>query len=580
MSLDGLIAVGIVAGVVVALATNRIAVETAMVAGLVLLVLAGTVEPAAALSGFAHPAPISIASLFVVAAGLHETGATAAVAPFLLGRPKSLASAQFRLMVPVAVLSAFINNTPVVAMYLPIVRDWADRIRISSSRLLIPLSFSSILGGQLTAIGSASNLIVMGLYLEHLSASGLPPPGQILRFWGPALLGLPAAVVGVAYLLTLSRALIPDRLRVQKPPAEAPQYTVQMIVPNGSPLAGATIASSGLQQRDGLHLYQIERDEHSISLPPADTRLLAGDRLGFTGDPDAVVELQRVRGLAPPEREKSGIVSNPSNRELVEGAIAAGSALTGHTVRESRFEALFHAAVVAVRRSGVTLRETVKDIKLKAGDTLLLEAPKGFAHTYRSSSDFYLVSAVQGFEAPRHNRLRRSAVVFCLLVAGLTAGSWEPVVVCLTAALLMVSLGCITSSRALAEISLPVIVTIATAIGMGAALEQTGAATAIAAWLLETSGTLGIGNRGMLFVIILTSSVFSQVIHKNAVAALMFPVAKAAAEELNLHLEPFAFSLIFGCGLSFLSPVAYQTNLMVYGPGGYKFLDFPALGPR
>ncbi len=578
MSLDGLIAVGIIAGVVVALVTNRVAVELAMFSGLALLILAGTVEPSAALSGFSHPAPISIASLFVVAAGLHETGATVAAAPYLLGRPKSLASAQFRLMIPVAVLSAFINNTPVVAMYLPIVRDWADRIRVSSSQLLIPLSFASILGGQLTVIGSASNLIVMGLYLEYLSASGLPAPGHALKFWGPALLGLPAAVVGVAYLMALSRALIPNRLPMQEATVDAEQYTVQMNVPKGSPLAGATIASSGLSQHDGLGLYEIERDGRIIPHPEPDTPLLAGDRLGFAGNPDAVVELLRVRGLAPPEREKPGAVTDPGNRELVEAVVAAGSRLAGKTVRESTFGTLFHAAVVAVRRSGVTLRQAIADIRLEPGDTLLLEAPKGFARANRSSSHFYLLSIVPGFEPTRHNRLGRSALVFCLLVVGLTTGYFEPVVVCLTAALLMVVMGCITSSRALAEISLPVIITIATSIGMGMALVQTGAATVMATWLLEACRALGAGNRGVLFVIILMATVFSQVIHKNAVAALMFPIAQATAGELNLHLEPFAFSLIFGCGLSFLSPVTYQTNLMVYGPGGYKFLDFPRVG--
>ncbi len=578
MSPDGLIAVGIVVGVVVALATNSVAVETGMFAGLTLLILAGTVEPSAALSGFSHPAPISIAALFVVAAGLRETGATVAAAPFLLGRPKSLASAQLRLMAPVAVLSAFINNTPVVAMYLPLVRDWADRIRVSSSQLLIPLSFSSLLGGQLTVIGSASNLIVMGLYIEHLSASGLAVPGQVLRFWGPAVLGLPAAAVGIAYLIALSRALIPDRLPVAKDTVAAEQYTVQMDLPKGSPLAGVTIASTGLRQRDGLHLYQIERNGHVISHPPADTPLLAGDRLGFAGNPDAVVELQRVRGLVPPERDYPGTVTDPGNRELVEAVVAADSPLAGRTVRESTFGTLFGAAVVAVRRSGVSLLENVGDVRLKPGDTLLLEAPNGFARAYRDSSHFYLISIVRGFEPPRHDRLRRSAFVFCLLVAGLTASPLEPVVVCLTTALLMVVTGCLTAGRALADVSLPVIITIATAIGMGAALEQTGAASAIAGWLLEACRAVGTGNRGMLFAIILIASIFSQVIHKNAVAALMFPVAKATAQELNLHLEPFAFSLIFACGLSFLSPVSYQTNLMVYGPGGYKFLDFPRVG--
>lgn len=577
MTADALTAVCIVLGVIAVLATNRVAVETGMLGGLALLILTGTVETSAALEGFAHPAVIAIAALFVVAAGLRETGATTAVAPFLLGRPNSLASAQFRLMAPVALLSAFINNTPVVAMYLPIVRDWAERIRVSPSQLLIPLSFSSILGGQLTLIGSASNLIVMGLYLEYLATSGLAPPLQALKFWGPAFLGLPATVIGISYLMLMSRRLIPNRLRIRDSPTEGAQYTVQMAVRPNSPLAGSTLASTGLLQREGLELHQMRRDGHTIPLDGG-TRLREGDELAFTGNPDAVIELQRVRGIAPPERDKSGTVIEPSKRELVEAVVAADSPLAGRTVKQSRFRTLFHAAVVAVRRSGSMLRDDVRDIVLEPGDTLLLEASTGFARNYRSSDHFYLVSTVPGFAPPRYNRLWRSAAVFLLLVAGLLLAPWEPVVTCLTAALLMVSLGCITASRALADISVQVLVAIAAALGMGAALEQTGAATAIAAWLLEACQTLGTGDRGMLFVMIVTSSAFAQVISKNGAAALMFPVAKATADELNLHMEPFAFTLIFGCGLSFLSPVAYQTNLMVYGPGGYKFLDFPRVG--
>ena len=575
---EGILAVIVVAGVIAAMATNRVAVETAMVAGLLILVLLGTVDPQAALSGFAHPAVIAISALFVVAAGLRETGATTVAAPLLLGRPKSVALAQLRLMAPVALLSAFINNTPVVAMYLPLVHDWANRIRISPSKFLIPLSFASLLGGQLTLIGSASNLIVMGLYLQYLQSAGLPAPSHVLEFWGPALLGLPAAVVGIAYLMLASRVLIPDRLAVPDDLSEAEEWTVDMEVIPGSLLAGARIESSALRGRRGLRLYEIERNGTVIESPAPDTRLEAGDRLGFTGNLDSIVALWRVRGLAPPERRKSGVVTDPDKRELVEAIVAPGSSLVGRTVRETRFRTLFNAAVVAIRRGGATVRARIRDIRLEPGDTLLLEAPKGFVRSHRSSRHFYVVFAIPGFVATRHNRLRRAVAVFLLLVAGLIAAPWEPVVVCLAAAVLMVVLGCVRPPRALAEVSLQVIVAIAAALGMSAALEQTGAASVIAGWLLDACRDIGLGDRGMLFVMILTASGFSQVITKNGAAALMFPVAKATADALNVHIEPFAFSLIFGCGLSFLSPVAYQTNLMVYGPGGYRFLDFPRIG--
>ena len=578
MPLVGLLSVIVVVAVVVALATNRVAIEFAMLAGLVLQIVLGAVEPTAALAGFAHPAVIAIAALFVVAAALRETGATRAVAPALLGHPKSVFAAQFRLMAPVALLSAFINNTPVVAMYLPLVRDWARRIRVSPSQLLMPLSFASILGGQLTLIGSASNLIVMGLYLEYLRAADLAPLSATLRFWGPALLGLPAACCGIAYLLAVAPKLLPDRIGVRSDPRRKRSYTVQMDVLPGSEVAGATIESAGLRHLPGLYLFEIERAGTVLPAPGPETQLAVGDRLGFTGILDSVVDLQKFRGLAPTERQENGPSTASAERELAEAVIAASSPLVGRTVRAARFRTLYNAAIVAVHRNGEAIRAKIGDIRLRAGDALLLEAPQGFVDLHGNSSDFYLMSSVPGFEAPRHDRLRRAAAVFVLLVIGLMLAPLEPVVTCLCAALLMVAVGCLPTSKALASLSLPVIVSIAAALGMSAALEQSGAAGAIAHGLLDACRHLGIGERGMLFAMALTAAAFSQVLTKNGSAALMFPIAMATARDLHLHPEPFAFSLLLGCGLSFMSPIAYQTNLMVYGPGGYRFLDFPRVG--
>lgn len=578
MPLVGLLSVIVVAAVVIALATNRVAIEFAMLAGLVLQIVLGAVAPTAALAGFAHPAVIAIAALFVVAAALRETGATRAVAPALLGHPKSVFAAQFRLMAPVALLSAFINNTPVVAMYLPLVRDWARRIRVSPSQLLMPLSFASILGGQLTLIGSASNLIVMGLYLEYLRAADLAPLSATLRFWGPALLGLPAACCGIAYLLAVVPKLLPDRIGVRSDPRRKRSYTVQMDVLPGSEVAGATIESAGLRHLPGLYLFEIERAGTVLPAPGPETQLAVGDRLGFTGVLDSVVDLQKFRGLAPTERQENGPSAALAERELAEAVIAASSPLVGRTVRAARFRTLYNAAIVAVHRNGEAIRAKIGDIRLRAGDALLLEAPQGFVDLHGNSSDFYLMSSVPGFEAPRHDRLRRAAAVFALLVIGLMLAPLEPVVTCLCAALLMVAVGCLPTSKALASLSLPVIVSIAAALGMSAALEQSGAAGAIAHGLLDACRHLGIGERGMLFAMALTAAAFSQVLTKNGSAALMFPIAMATARDLHLHPEPFAFSLLLGCGLSFMSPIAYQTNLMVYGPGGYRFLDFPRVG--
>ncbi|MDE0621198.1 MAG: SLC13 family permease [Bryobacterales bacterium] len=578
MPLAGLLSICVVVAVVLALASNRVAVETAMLAGLLAQILIGAVDPASALAGFAHPAVVAIGALFVVAAGLFETGASTALANRLLGRPRSVRGAQMRLIIPVMLLSAFINNTPVVAMYLPIVRDWAKRIRVSPSKLLMPLSFSSILGGQLTLVGSASNLIVMGLYVNYLAEAGLATPSSLLQFWGPALLGLPLAGIGLAYLVCASPGLLPERQPLADEWDSARNYTVQMDVLPGSAVSGATIESAGLRGLPGLFLFEIERGGLVIPAPGPETTLRAGDRLGFTGVLDSVVDLQRIRGLAPTQHHQDDAADPSADRELVEAVIPASSPLAGKTVRQTRFRTVFSAAVVAVHRSGALIRRKVGDIQLQPGDTLLLETPPGFADHYRNSSDFCLVSPVSSFAQPRHDRMWRAVAVAGLLAAGVALTAWPPVVVCLCAALLMVLAGCVSANQAFESIPLRVLVAVAAALGMGSALAQSGAATALAAALLEFGQALGLGYRGMLLALVLFASSFAQVISKNGAAALVFPVAMATARELGLHPEPFAFCLIVGCGLSFLSPISYQTNLMVYGPGGYRFLDFPKVG--
>ena len=577
MSGEALLAVGIVLAVIAALASNRVGTVTAMVGGLVLLILAGSVEPQTAFGGFAHPAVVAICALFVVARGLWETGATMSAGPPLLGRPKSIAVAQLRLMVPVALLSAFINNTPVVAMYLPIVREWAKRVRISPSKLFIPLSFSSQLGGQLTLIGSASNLIVMELYLEYLASEGLGAPSHAYQFWGPAYIGLPVAIIGIVYLIAASPKLLPDRIMVPET-VRYRSYTAQMEVLPGSVIAHSTIESSGLLQFQGLYLFQLQRGGYVIAKPSPDTALQAGDRLGFVGNLEPIIDLQQARGVVPVQRQDTGPVSHPATRELVQVVIAVDSPFVGQTVRDLRLRPVYDAAIVAVHRNKTSLENKIGDIVIQAGDTLLLETRRGFWDRHRSSSDFSLVSTVSDFKPQRYDRLKRSLFVFGLFLTGMLALPVDPVVVCLCAALLMVILGCLPMGRALASIDLQVVVAIGAALGMSYALQQTGAAEAISHWLLDACSNLGVGNRGMLFIVTLTASAFAQVITQNGAAALAFPIAMATARELEIHPEPFAFCLIVGANLSFLSPVAYQANLMVFGPGGYRFLDFPRLG--
>ena len=516
--------------------------------------------------------------ILVVAAGLSETGVTHAVGRKLLGRPKSVPVAQLRLMLPVAGLSALMNNTPIVAMYLPLVSDWAKRIRVSPSKLMIPLSFSSIFGGQLTLIGSASNLIIMGLYVEYLTDLGSPVPSSLMQFCGPALLGLPAALAGIAYLLIASGRLLPERRPAESDQVEARKYIVQMDVLADSAIVGASIEDAGLRHLPGLYLTGIERDGQIIAAPPPDTLIEPGDRLGFAGILDSVVDLRKIKGLVPATNQVDKVTGDPAERTLVEAVISQNSPLVGQTVRGARFRTMHNAAIIAVHRNGGQIRAKVGDIRLRPGDTLLLETQPGFVDVHRNSSDFYLVSAVAGFAPIRYEHMWRALAILALLIVGLTMTTLEPVVVALSAALLMVLSGCVNAATARRRVTLQVVIVIAAALGMGEALTQSGAADVLANGLLEVCRAMQFGPRAMILVMMLVASLFSQLITKNGSAALMFPIAVASARQMGVHPEPFVFSLILGVGLSFMSPVSYQTNLMVYGPGGYRFSDFARIG--
>jgi di/tricarboxylate transporter len=565
--------------VIVLLAFGRSSIETVMLGGLVAQVLFGVLELPQAVAGFAHPAVLMIASMFVVAAGLTETGATQMIAQGMLGRPTGVAAAQFRLMAPVALLSAFLNNTPIVAMYLPIVSDWARKIRVSPSKLFLPLSFAAILGGRITLIGSSSNLVVMGQYRRLWETSpDVPALSSVMEFWGPAALGLPAAVLGIAYVLIASRWLLPERRPAIASTLDARKYTVQMEVLPESTVVGKSIEQAGLRHLPGLYLSEIERDGQSMPAPAPATLLEAGDRLSFAGILESVVDLRKIRGLVAAADQVGKLHARDGERSLVEAVVSHNSPLVGRTVRATRFRTTYNAAIIAVHRNGEQVRAKVGDIQLRAGDTLLLDTHGGFVDGYRNSDDFYLVSTVQGATHVRHEKAKRALVIFVAVILALAFSKLPPAVIALMGAIAMVVAGCVAAGVARSSVNLQVIVVIACALGLGEALRASGAAAYFAHGLLAAAQSFGLGARAMLFVIVLLTAAFAQFLTNNGAAALMFPIAMATANDLGFSTAPFMFVLLMGCGLNFLTPIGYQTNLMVYGPGGYRFLDFTRIG--
>ncbi len=568
MSWEGWTTLGIVGLVFWLLGWTRVGPDVIMLGGLTLLVTLRIVTPAEALAGLANEGMVTVGVLFVVAAGLRETGAMHLLAQRLLGHPRSLLRAQIRLVVPVVAMSAFLNNTPLVAMLMPVVSDWARQQRFSVSKLLMPLSFAAILGGTCTLLGTSTNLVVNGLLRTTTASPGL---GMFDIAW----IGVPCALVGLGYMLCSSRWLLLERRPAISELDDPREYTVAMSVEPGSPLVGQTIEQAGLRHLPGVYLMEIDRHGELLAAVSPQERLQANDQLVFVGIVDSVVDLQKIRGLLPATDQVFKIQHPRAQRCLIEAVVSDTCPLVGMTIRDGRFRNLYNAVVIAVGRNGERLRKKIGDIVLRAGDTLLLETHPSFAEQQRNSRDFYLVSQVADSRPLRHERVWIALAILCGMVMVVTLGWLSMLNAAMLAAGLMILTGCCTTGIARRSVDWQVLLVIAAAFGMERALQQSGAAAAVAQTLLALAGE---HPWGALAAVYGATMLVSNMIANNAAAVLMFPIALATASSLGVNLMPFVMGVMMAASCSFATPISYQTNLMVYGPGGYHFVDYLRFG--
>jgi di/tricarboxylate transporter len=579
---------------------RRVSADLLFLGGLVVVTLLGVIPPEDAVAGFANPAVLMIGSLFVVAAALRATGVLDWIGNQLLGTARTAGQALVRLSIAVVSISAFINNTPVVAMLVPVVLDWCRKRGVSPSRLLIPVSYFAILGGTCTMIGTSTNIVINGLLAKSQVVNAQRPAAeQYSPEFRAALkemtlleigqVGLPCAMLGLVYLLTVGRRLLPDRSElVEQLGEQRREYTVEMLVQPTCRLIGKTVEQAGLRHLRGLFLIEIDRDDEVITpVTPRDT-IRAGDRLIFTGVVTTIVDLVRIPGLVPAADITYEITATgPRPRRLSEAVISRSSPLIGTTVRAANFRQLYNAAVVAVHRNGARLRGKVGDVVVQAGDTLLLQTRTEFASHYRHSPDFYLVADVEGSQPRRHDRALLALLLVGVLIAwlgatsflgreGMLGGLASPAVAAVTVAGLMVFFRCLPIGEARSSIDLQVLITVAAALGLGRALTDSGAAEAVAGVLVDSVG------RGhpylLLAVLYLLSLVFTELITNTAVAIMLFPVGVAMAAAAGLSPRPFIMAIAVAASLSFITPIGYQTNLMVLGPGGYQPRDYMRIG--
>lgn len=591
MGFDAWYTLGVIVLLVAGLMSGRVAADTAMLGALTLLMVADVVDIGGAVSGFGHPAVLTLAALFVVAAGLSETGATTMLSRKMLGRPESLRSALVRLTVPVSFMSAFMNNTAIVAMYLPIVDDWARKLRISPSKLFMPLAFAATLGGACTIIGTSTNLAVNGLYMEYFeknaaelhAAFGLVEPSPGKQFWWIGAVGLPSAVLGLVFIAFFAGRLLPERRRPREAELESRQYTVEVLVEPGTPLVGRTVEQAGLRHLPGLFLTEIEREGKVHQAVGPEEVLKADDRLVFVGVIESVVDLLKIRGLVPATNQVRKVAAERAQRTIVEAVVSHNSPLVGKSVRRTQFRTRYNAAIIAVHRGGQRVSGKIGDIVLQAGDTLLLTTHQGFLDAYRNSDHFYLVSGVDGAREVRHERAWVAMGIMVGLIVLLTVPTERfigyhipPVAAGFAAAMGMVVTRCVSGTIARGSVNWQVLLVIGAAIGIGRAMDESGAAAALADGIFAVVGPLG--GYAALAAVFVTTNVFSQLITNKGAAILMFPITMAVAADMGLSPEPFVITLMMAAACSFITPVGFVTNLMVAGPGGYRFSDFVRLG--
>ena len=568
MTPDAWLTLGVIAALFGTLVFTALPVDMVFVGGLSLLMLFGVLEPESALLGFGSQGLVTVGALYVVVAGVHETGGLRWITRQMLGSPKGSRRALIRLMLPVSMLSAFLNNTPVVALFIPMVSKWARRMKWSPSRFLIPLSYASILGGMCTLIGTSTNLVVNGLYIDRYGTKGL-------GVFDIAAIGVPCALVGVAYLLLFSRRLLPERESPDGAFDDPRSYTLELVVDEGARLAGKSLEESDLLEVQGAYLAEIVRDNRIVSpVRPAET-LQEGDRLLYTGDLSAVRALLQQKGLIPAPNQLFKLDAPRHQHRLVEAVVSHTCPLIGKTLRQGHFRSVYNAVVIAMARNGSRIRGSLADTPLRPGDVLLIESSGGFVPRQRDSGDFYLIHTLEGESEPRARRAPLAFGILTVMVVLAATGSLSMLLASLLGAGLMLATGCCSAATARRRIEWNVLMVIGAALGLGQALEQSGAAGVIADLLLG----LAHGDPWQaLALVYLTTILFTEVISNNGAVALVFPIAMNTADHLGVSVMPFLMCLMIAGSASFATPIGYQTNLMVYGAGGYRFSDYMRIG--
>lgn len=537
-----------------------------------LLILTGVLTPAEGFSGFGHPAPVTVAAMLVLSAGLIRTGAVAKLGQKVSALGGSTEFSQLAVIFPVvALLSAFISNTAAVAMFIPLVLNIAREKKLSPSKLLLPLSYAAILGGACTYIGTSTNIIVGTIY-----ADGVRPPLQMFEFSG---LGLVLLGLGAVYMLVVGQRNLPYR------PTEASltegyrlrEYLTELVIRADSPLLDKTLRETDFSQLLDIEVLEIQRGHQKLGLFLQDIRLEGGDILIVKGNLENILKIRDTEGVdILAEVKLSDRDLKSEDITLAEAVISPESSLIGLTLKEANFRQRYQATALAIRRHGSQIRDKLGRVRLRVGDMLLVQVRKQILGNLRQDSDFLLILEESQGSDFRFSKLPIAVLIFLGVIAAAASQRLPIELAALFGAMLMVLTRCITLRQAYLAVDWRIVILIGGTLSLGTAMEKTGTAGAIADSLVGWSGALG--PVALIAVLYLVTMGMTEIMSNNATAALLTPIAISIAHQGGWDPRPFAFCVAFAASCSFLTPIGYQTNTMVYGPGGYRFTDYFKVG--
>ena len=530
-----------------------------------ILFVTGVLDAKEAFSGFSSGSVVVIGVLFVVVAGLTHTGVLQWIVKHLLGQPTGYSKAVVRLMLPVAALSSFLSNTTVVALFVNIVKIWSKKLGISPSKLLIPLSYASGMGGVCTLIGTPPNLIISGLYADHT--------GQSMNVLATMLPGLFCLCVGVLSIIALRR-LLPDRKAPESAFEATTDYTVELLVPSDNPYIGKKIADAGLTDIHGGSLIEVIHFDEVISPVHGNEPIMGGDRLIFAGQIDEILELKKSHGFVNADHYIFTMDEVNKDRQLHTAYVTFGSSLINTSIGNSTFEKDNNMTLVAVARRGKRIDESPRDVVLQAGDTLLLEcSPQLDINTEQLSSQLQFFDSGQ---VPNIGKKTLISTTIMLLMIALSALNVIPLLQCaFLAAMAMLLFRCCNVDQAMKSINWDILMVFAGSVVLGTAIQKTGIAEQLAFGILDVCGSNPLI---VMTAICLVGTFITEFISNTAAGAMFFPIMYEAAEKLGYEPYPFLIALMISVSSSFATPIGSPTHMLVYAPGGYRFSDFMRIG--